>query len=65
MLMALSAVATGKVTGLGNDAIHGIYQITRYGDYEVTYAHLSNVFANYGKEGTERQARRCTSVRYP
>lgn len=46
----LSAVATGKVTGLGNDAIHGIYQITRYGDYEVTYAHLSNVFANYGKE---------------
>lgn len=31
-------------------AIHGIYQITRYGDYEVTYAHLSNVFANYGKE---------------
>lgn len=46
----LSAVATGKVTGLGNDAIHGIYQITRYGDYEVTYSHLSNVFANYGKE---------------
>jgi murein DD-endopeptidase MepM/ murein hydrolase activator NlpD len=46
----LSAVATGKVTGLGNDAIHGIYQITRYDDYEVTYAHLSNVFANYGKE---------------
>ena len=44
------AVATGKVTGLGNDAIHGIYQITRYDDYEVTYAHLSNVFANYGKE---------------
>lgn len=46
----LSAVATGKVTGLGNDAIHGIYQVTRYGDYEVIYSHLSNVFANYGKE---------------
>ena len=46
----LSAVATGKVTGLGNDAVHGIYQVTRYGDYEVTYAHLGNVFANYGKE---------------
>ena len=46
----LSAVATGKVTGLGNDAIHGIYQVTRYWDYEVNYSHLSNVFANYGKE---------------
>lgn len=46
----LSAVATGKVTGLGNDAIHGIYQVTRYGDYEVKYAHLSNIFANYGSE---------------
>lgn len=46
----LSAVATGKVTGLGNDAVHGIYQVTRYGDYEVIYSHLCNVFANYGKE---------------
>lgn len=34
----LSAVATGKITGLGNDAVHGIYQVTRYGDYEVKYA---------------------------
>lgn len=46
----LSAVATGKISGLGNDAVHGIYQVTRYGDYEVKYAHLSNVFANYGSE---------------
>lgn len=46
----LSAVATGKITGLGNDAVHGIYQVTRYGDYEVKYAHLSNVFSNYGSE---------------
>lgn len=46
----LSAVASGKVTGLGNDAIHGIYQVIRYGLYEVTYSHLSNVFANYGQE---------------
>ena len=44
----LSALATGKVTGLGNDAVHGIYQVIRYGLYEVTYSHLSNVFANYG-----------------
>lgn len=45
----LSALATGKVSGLGNDAVHGIYQVIRYGDYEVTYSHLSNVFANYGQ----------------
>ena len=46
----LSAIATGKVSGLGNDAIHGIYQVIRYGKYEVTYSHLSNVFANYATE---------------
>ena len=46
----LSALATGKVTGLGNDAVHGIYQVIRYGKYEVTYSHLSNVFANYAAE---------------
>ncbi len=45
----LSAVASGKVSGLGNDAIHGIYQVIRYGDYEVVYSHLSNIFANYGQ----------------
>ena len=45
----LSAIATGKVTGLGNDSVHGIYQIIRYGDYEVNYGHLSNVFVNYGQ----------------
>ena len=46
----LAAIATGKVSGLGNDAVHGIYQVIRYGLYEVTYSHLSNVFANYGTE---------------
>ena len=46
----LSAVATGKVFGLGNDAVHGIYQVIRYGKYEVTYSHLSNVLANYAAE---------------
>ena len=45
----LSAVATGRVTGLGTDAIHGAYQIVRYGGYEVTYAHLTAVMANYGE----------------
>lgn len=46
----LSAVATGTVSGMGTDSVHGAYQIIRYGDYEVTYGHLSNVFATYGKE---------------
>ena len=46
----LAAIATGKVSGLGNDAVHGFYQVIRYGLYEVTYSHLSNVFANYGTE---------------
>ena len=46
----LSAVASGVVTGLGNDSVHGVYQVIRYGDYEVTYAHLSNVFVTYGKQ---------------
>ena len=45
----LSAISTGKVTGMGNDSVHGIYQIIRYGDYEVNYGHLSNVFVNYGQ----------------
>ena len=52
----LSAIATGKVSGLGNDAVHGIYQVIRYGKYEVTYAHLSNVFANYATEVKAGQA---------
>lgn len=45
----LSAIATGKVTGIGNDAVHGLYQIIRYGDYEVEYSHLSNVFIGFGR----------------
>ena len=46
----LSAIATGVVTGIGTDSVHGAYQIIRYGDYEVTYSHLGNAFANYGKK---------------
>jgi len=45
----LSALATGKVSGIGSDAVHGVYQIISYGDYEVTYSHLSNVFVNFGQ----------------
>ena len=40
----LAALATGTVSGIGSDAVHGVYQVIRYGDYEVTYSHLSNVF---------------------
>ena len=45
----LSAVATGTVSAIGSDTEHGIYQTIRYGKYEVTYRHLSNVFANFSQ----------------
>ena len=41
----LSALASGIVSGVGNDSGHGICQTIRYGEYEVTYGNLSNVFA--------------------
>lgn len=46
----LYALASGSVVGIGNDATHGIYQIIRYGKYEVTYGHLANVFVNFGQQ---------------
>ena len=45
----LSAVASGNMSGVGNDPVHGICQTIRYGEYEVTYGHLSNVFAQFGQ----------------
>lgn len=45
----LSAIASGIVSGVGNDPAHGICQTIRYGEYEVTYGHLSNVFAQFGQ----------------
>ena len=45
----LSAVASGIVSGVSNDPAHGICQTIRYGSYEVTYGHLSNVFAQFGQ----------------
>ena len=45
----LSAVASGIVSGVGNDPVLGIFQTIRYGEYEVTYGHLSNVFAHFGQ----------------
>ena len=46
----LSALASGIVSGVGNDSGHGICQTIRYGQYEVTYGHLSNVFAQFGRQ---------------
>ena len=45
----LSAVASGIVSGIGNDSVHGAYLVIRYGDYEVTYGHLSSILASYGE----------------
>ena len=44
----LAALADGTVSGIGSTPAHGLYQIVRYGKYEVTYAHLSNVLATFG-----------------
>ena len=44
----LTALADGTVSGIGSTPTHGLYQIVRYGKYEVTYAHLSNVLATFG-----------------
>lgn len=44
----LVAVADGTVTGIGSDPVHGLYQVIRYGKYEVTYAHLNRVLAPFG-----------------
>lgn len=45
----LAALASGSVSGISSDAEHGIYQVIRYGKYEVTYANLSNIFVNFGQ----------------
>ena len=44
----LPAVADGVVSGIGSTPTHGLYQVIRYGKYEVTYAHLVNALAPFG-----------------
>lgn len=44
----LAAVADGVVSGIGSSPTHGLFQVIRYGKYEVTYAHLTNVLATFG-----------------
>lgn len=46
----LAAVASGVVSGIGTDKGHGVYIVIRYGKYEVTYAHLANVFVRFGQK---------------
>lgn len=46
----LSALADGKVAGLGNDMRHGLYLIIRYGKYMVKYGHLSSTNVLFGQQ---------------
>ena len=49
-LTPLLAVATGTVSSIATDADRGVTLRVRYGCYEVSYCHLSNVYANFGEE---------------
>lgn len=44
----LYAIGTGMVVGIGNDALHDNYIVTKYGKYEVTYGHISEAYHQYG-----------------
>lgn len=46
----LSALADGKVTGIGSDVRHGLYINTQYGNYMVKYGHLSSCNASFGQQ---------------
>lgn len=46
----LSALADGKVTGIGSDARHGLYVNIQYGGYTVKYGHLSSCHATFGQQ---------------
>ena len=47
----LSALADGVVTGVGNDARHGLFVVATYNDrYTVTYGHLSSVHVMFGQK---------------
>ncbi len=45
----LYALASGTVIGVGTDAIHDNYIITRYGKYEVKYGHVEEGYVTYGQ----------------
>ena len=46
----LLAVASGTVTGLGSDPIHEGYVKIRYGNYEVEYGHVTEIYVGFGME---------------
>lgn len=46
--LPLYAIATGNIVGVGTDAIHGHYIVTKYGKYEVRYGHVSEAYDGYG-----------------
>lgn len=48
----LSALADGKVTGLGSDTRYGLYVNIQYGGYTVKYGHLSSCYAMFGQQVT-------------
>jgi hypothetical protein len=45
----LRAVADGIVTAIGTNKEYGLYQVTKYGNYEVTYGHIANAMVTFGK----------------
>lgn len=51
----LTAIASGTVVSVGTDSVHGISATIRYGKYDVTYGHLSNVLADFGAPVTAGQ----------
>ena len=48
---------SGVVSSIGTDKEHGVYIVIRYGKYEVTYAHLANIFIRFGQK-VKKQVRR-------
>jgi hypothetical protein len=46
--LPLFALATGTVVGVGTDAVHENYIITKYGKFEVKYGHVSEAYLTYG-----------------
>lgn len=47
----LSAVADGRVSGVGSDSRHGMYAVVTYDEkYSVRYAHLSGIHVGFGQK---------------
>lgn len=44
----LFSLADGLVIGVGQDAVHDNYIVTKYGGYEVVYGHVNEAYKKYG-----------------